>query len=119
MDAPDATVGATGDGNMAKATLDQARQSVPSGPAADGPSLQPTAGDRILANLTRDRANVATESGPVVAGPSGTEPSIDIGRPMDRLELEMQVAEFKAETGLAVSATQKTSQGVDTLLKSQ
>ncbi len=73
-----------------------------------------TAGDRILANMTR--GPVHAPGGVDAVGP---RPSIDLGDPMRSVEIQMEVAEIKASTGLAAAAVQKTSQGVDTLLKSQ
>ena len=119
MEAPDATAGTPADGGVTKAQFDQAQPSTAADRVGFVSSRQPTAGDRILANMSRDPVRAPAEAGPRVAEPVGATPSIDIGRPMDRLELQMQVAEVKATTGLAVSATQKSSQGVDTLLKSQ
>ena len=119
MEAPDAAQGTPADGSVAKAALDQAQPGVPAGQVDNVPLQATTVGDRILANMSGNPVRTPAEAGPQVIDPVGTKPSIDIGSPMDSLELQMQVARVKEVTGLAVSATQKSSQGVDTLLKSQ
>ena len=119
MEAPDAAAGTPADGNVAKAAFDQVQPGTPPGQVGNVPSQATTAGDRILANMSRNPVRTPAEAGPRVIDPVGANPSVDIGPPMDSLELQMQVAEIKEATGLAVSATQKSSQGVDTLLKSQ
>ena len=119
MEAPDAARGTPADGSVAKAAVDQTRPGTPSGEVGNIPSHATTAGDRILANMSRNPVRMPAEAGPQVIDPVGAKPTIDIGPPMDSLELQMQVAQVKEATGLAVSATQKSSQGVDTLLKSQ
>ena len=119
MESPDATVGApTGEG-VAKAAFDQAQPGTPAGQVGNVPLQATTAGDRILANMSRNPARTPAEAGPQVIDPASPKPSIDIGPPMDSLEVQMQIARVKETVGLAVSATQKSSQGVDTLLKSQ
>ena len=119
MEAPDATVGKPAEGGIAQATFNQAQPSTPAGEVGDVPSHAPTAGDRILANMSRNPVQTPAEAAPQVTHPVGARHSIDIGSATDRLELQMQVAQVKATTGLAVGATQKSSQGVDTLLKAQ
>ena len=119
MEAPNATVGTPADAGAATAPFDQAQPGTPAGPVGDDPSRASTTGDRILANMSRNPVRAPAEAAPQSTDPVGAKPSIEIGRPMDTLELQMQVAQFKATTGLAVGATQKSSQGVDTLLKSQ
>jgi len=119
MEAPDAPAGTSADGNVAKAALDQARPSTPAGEVGDVPLHATTAGDRILANMSTNPVRTPAEAGPQAIDPVGAKPSIDIGSAMDSLELQMQVARIRETAGLAVSATQKSSQGVDTLLKSQ
>jgi len=57
--------------------------------------------------------------GPRATATVGEASPVDIGDPLDRIELQMQVARIKEATGLATTAVQKSSQGVDTLLKSQ
>ena len=119
MEAPDAAPGPPADGGVAKAALDRVQPDTPAGQFGNVPSQAATAGDRILANMSRNPVRTPAQAGPQAIDPVGAKPSIDIGPPMDSLELQMQVARVKAATGLAVSATQKSSQGVDTLLKSQ
>ena len=118
MEAPDAAGGTPADGSVAKAGLDRVQPGTPAGEAGNGPQAA-TAGDRILANVSRNSVRTPAEAGPQAVDPVTAKPSIDIGHPMRTLELQMQVARIKEATGLAVSATQKSSQGVDTLLKSQ
>ena len=119
MEVPDAAPGAPADGSVAKASFDQARPGTQAGQVGKVPSQAATAGDRILANMSRNPVRTPAEAGPQVVDPVGAKPSIDIGPSMDSLELQMRVARLKEATGLAVNATQKSSQGVDTLLKSQ
>lgn len=119
METPDAAPGTPTDGSVANAAFDQVQQGTPAGQVGNVPSQATTAGDRILANMSQNPVRTPAEAGPQVIDPVDAKPSIDIGSPMDSLELQMQVAQVKEATGLAVSATQKSSQGVDTLLKSQ
>ena len=119
MEAPDATVGTPTDGGVAKAAFDRTQPSTPANRIDDVPLRASTVGDRILANLSQDPVRTPAEAGPQAIDPVGAKPSIDIGRPMDTLEAQLRVAQIKETTGLAVSVTQKSSQGVDTLLKSQ
>lgn len=119
MEAPDAAVGTPADGGVARAAFDQAQPGTPAGQVDNVPLQATTAGDRILANMSRNPVRTPAEAGPQVIDPVGPKPSIDIGPPTDSLELQIQVARIKATIGLAVSTTQKSSQGVDTLLKSQ
>lgn len=74
-------------------------------------------GDRILANMSG--GPVAPPNAPADIDPVQARPGIDVGDPMDGLEVQMRVAELKAETGLATAGVQKTTQAADTLLKSQ
>ena len=119
MEAPDAAPGPPADGSVAKAALDRAQPGTPAGHAGNVPPQAATPGDRILANMSRDPVRTPAGTDPRVVDPVGAKPSIDIGSAMDSLELQMQVARVRETTGLAVSVTQKSSQGVDTLLKSQ
>ena len=119
MEAPDAAPGPPADGGVANAALDRARPATPPGEVGNVPPQAVTTGDRILANMSRTPVRTPAETGPRAIDPVGAKPSIDIGSAMDSLELQMQVARVKEATGLAVSVTQKSSQGVDTLLKSQ
>ena len=119
MEAPDAARGAPADGGVAKAAFGQAQPGAPAGEIGNVPSQAATVGDRILANVSRNIVRTPAEAGSRVVDPAAARPSIDIGRPMHALELQMQITRIKEAAGLAVSATQKSSQGVDTLLKSQ
>lgn len=119
MEAPDATVGTPADGGVARAAFARTPPSTPAGEVDDVPPRASTVGDRILANLSRSSVRAPAEDGQQVVGPPAENPIIDGGRPMDSLELQLQVARVKETIGLAASATQKSSQGVDTLLKSQ
>ena len=119
MEASDAAPGAPADGGVANAALDQTRPGAPVGQVGNVSSQATTVGDRILANMSSSPVRTPAEAGPQAVDPVAAKPSIDLGHPMHTLELQMQVARIKEATGLAVSATQKSSQGVDTLLKSQ
>ena len=119
METPDAASGTPADGSVARAAFDQARPGASAGGIGDAPPQGATAGDRILANMSRNPVRTPAEAGPRVVDPVGAKPSVDIGRPMQALELQMQVTRIKEAAGLAATATQKSSQGVDTLLKSQ
>ena len=85
----------------------------PAGPAADSASPA-VVGDRILANLHPPDLAGTPSSGAV-----GATPGIDAGDPMQTLALQMKVNAIKTEVALEAAAVQKTTQGVDTLLKSQ
>ena len=76
-------------------------------------------GDRILANMGSGSVQPSGTAEARAVDPvrGGTE--IAIGDPVQAIEAQMRVAELRAETGLAAAAVQKTSQGMDTLLKSQ
>ena len=119
MEAPDAPAGTPTDGGVARAAFDRTPPSAPAGEVDDVPPRASTVGDRILANLPRSAVRSPAEAGQPVVGPPTGNPPVDIARPMESLELQIEVARIKETIGLAVSATQKSSQGVDTLLKSQ
>ena len=119
MDAPQASGGTPAGGGAEGVAIDPTEAVNPAGQVGDVPSGAPTIGDRILANMSRNPVRTPAEAGPRAVDPVGAKPSVDIGSAMDRLELQMQVAQVKETAGLAVSATQKSSQSVDTLLKSQ
>lgn len=76
-------------------------------------------GDRILANMSGGPEHTPAASAPAGVDAMRARPGIDVGDPMDSLDVQMRVAELKAETGLATAAVQKTTQAADTLLKSQ
>lgn len=76
-------------------------------------------GDRILANLRLSSLQAPNPAATEAAPPVGAKPGIDIGDPADQLAMQIKVAEIKAEAGLAAATVQKSSQGVDTLLKAQ
>ena len=84
---------------------------------AGEPGGTPSVGDRILANMGGRPVAGPGDAGAV--DPVGSKTAIDIGDPMDAVQVQLDVAEVKAETGFAAAAFQKTSQGMDTLLKSQ
>lgn len=114
MDANQGPAGSAGNSGAGNPALDQAG---PAGGIGDlpGPSVP---GDRILANLSSHHLQMpATDTGSVA--PAGDRNSIDIGDPTQSLELQIRVAEIKAAAGLATAAVQKSTQGMDTLLKSQ
>ena len=90
------------------------------GPAGAGPAgslgdtgQTPLVGDRILANMSAAPVQTPAAEMPRVTA------TADIGDPLARIELQMKIAQIKEATGLAATAVQKSSQGVDTLLKSQ
>ena len=119
MEAPDATLGAPTDGGVARGAFDETPPSTAAGEVDNIPPRASTVGDRILANFSRSPVQAPADAGQQVVGPSAEKPVIDGGRPMESLELQIKVARIKETIGLAASATQKSSQGVDTLLKSQ
>ena len=119
MEAPDAASGTPADGSVARAAFDQAQSGASAGRIGNAAPQAPTVGDRILANMSSSPVRTPAQAGPQVVDPVGAKPSVDLGHPIHTLELQMQVARIKEATGLAVSATQKSSQDVDTLLKSQ
>ncbi|MDE0658267.1 MAG: hypothetical protein OXI79_01325 [Gammaproteobacteria bacterium] len=83
-------------------------------PARAVEPAESTVGDRILAAMgTAPGGDVGA------ATPVTPRPGIDIGDPMDSLHVQLRMAELKAEVGLAADVVQKSSQGIDTLLKSQ
>ena len=119
MQAPRPTAGSPADGGVAEAQLDRTPPSTQASHAGDNPARAPTAGDRILANMSQSPVQAPAQSGPQAVHSVDARPSVDIGRPMDSFELQMQVAQIRETAGVAVGATQKSSQDVDTLLKSQ
>lgn len=119
MEAPDPAPGSPADGGVPKAASDQVQPSTAADEVANVSPHATTAGDRILANMSRNPVETPANAGLRATDPVRAPHSIDIGDPMDRLEVEMQMARVKETTGLAVSMTQKSSQDVDTLLKSQ
>ena len=76
-------------------------------------------GDRILANLETGPRPAPGVDGTGAAARIGHGSAVDIGDPLDRIEVQMKAAALKEATGLAATAVGKTSQGVDTMLKSQ
>ena len=96
------------------------------GPAGAGPAgsvgdtgQTPLVGDRILGNMSAAPVQTPAAEMPRVTATTGEVFPADIGDPLDRIELQMKIAQIKEATGLAATAVQKSSQGVDTLLKSQ
>lgn len=69
-----------------------------------------TVGDRILANMAAN---------PVQTQPSAAPGTADVAEPADLMKLQAEVVEIKTNTALAVGVVHKTTQGVDTLLKTQ
>ncbi len=119
MEAPDPATGTPADGSVPKAAFDQVQPDTAADQVANVSPHATTAGDRILANMSRSPVETPADADPRTTDPVRATHSIDIGDPMDRLEVEMQMARVKETAGLAVSMTQKSSQDVDTLLKSQ
>ena len=117
MEAQDQAAGGPGGTHVPPGQFEQTPRA--EGTGAPGTVGAPTlVGDRILANMSGG-------SPPAPASAAGgidsvrARPGIDVGDPMDGVEVQMRVADLKAETGLAVAGVQKTSQATDTLLKSQ
>lgn len=104
-------------GDAATAPDPGAAAAAPEGPGRVGETGTPSVGDRILANMGGRPVAGPSDAGAV--DPVGSKPAIDVGDPMDAVQVQLDVAEVKAETGFAAAAVQKTSQGMDTLLKSQ
>lgn len=69
-----------------------------------------TVGDRILANMAAN---------PVQTPPSAAPGTADVADPAELMKLQAEVVEIKTNTALAVGVVHKTTQGVDTLLKTQ
>ena len=122
MQAQDHPVAEPGGANVQPGQFEQPPRvdgnSAPASASASTPAGGPTSiGDRILANMSG--GPVAAPSAPPGIDPVQARPGIDVGDPMDDVDVQIRVAELKAETGLATAAVQKTTQAADTLLKSQ
>ena len=115
IESPEGPAGAPESAAVANPGIDRAQ---PAGSVADAGS-PPVVGDRILANVHPGALPATGVTGADAAAPVGAKPGIDIGDPMDRLAVQIRVAELKTEVSLATATVQKASQGVDTLLKSQ
>ena len=104
MDRPDAAPGAGTSGpSVAAPGTTQA-------PAPTRLDAAVTVGDRILANMAANPVQT-----PASAAPGAT----DAADPADLMKLQAEVVEIKTNTALAVGVVHKTTQGVDTLLKTQ
>ena len=115
MESPQGSAGGPESAGVAKPGLDPVQ---PAGGVADaqGPL---SVGDRILASLHAGALRMPDLPGTEAAAPVGAKADIDIGDPMHQLAMQIKVAEIKTEVSLMTTAVQKSSQGVDTLLKSQ
>ena len=103
MDAPPAG-GAEGAASPTVAAAGAPQAAAP----ATASEAVPSIGDRILANMSSAPAQ----------SPQGARP-VDVSDPAELIRVQAEVAEIKTNTAIAVGAVQKTSQGVDTLLKTQ
>ena len=74
-----------------------------------------TVGDRILANMASNPAQRAVPGTADAAVPGGK--AVDATGPVDLLGVQAEVVELKTTTALAAGVVHKTTQGVDTLLK--
>ena len=76
-------------------------------------------GDRVLANtpLLARQATALRQADPAQA--VAARSSVDTGGIIDLLHTQAEIAQFRARVGLAAAGVQKSTQGVDTLLKSQ
>lgn len=76
-------------------------------------------GDRVLANtpLLARQATELRQATPAQA--VAARSSIDTGGLIDLLHTQAEIAQFRARVGLAAAGVQKSTQGLDTLLKSQ
>ena len=73
----------------------------------------------MLANtpLAERQAKAVRQATPAEA--VGARSSIDMSGLMDMLHTQAEVAQFRARVGLAAAGVQRSTQGLDTLLKSQ
>ena len=76
-------------------------------------------GDRVLANtpLAERKAKAVRQGTP--AETVAARSSIDMSGLVDMLHTQAEIAQFRARVGLAAAGVQRSTQGVDTLLKSQ
>ena len=89
------------------------------GVAVDPAGRAPSPGDRVLANtpLGERQARAVRQATP--AETVAARSSIDMGGLMDMLRTQAEIAQFRARVGLAAAGVQRSTQGIDTLLKSQ
>ncbi|MCY4059635.1 MAG: hypothetical protein OXG44_16725 [Gammaproteobacteria bacterium] len=108
MDKPDAAAGA---GTSGSSPVEPGSTQAPSAARLDAAA---TVGDRILANMANP---VQTQPG--AADAVRGEQAIDAADPAELMAMQAEVVEVKTTTALAVGVVHKTTQGVDTLLKTQ
>ncbi|MDE0365961.1 MAG: hypothetical protein OXP09_10370 [Gammaproteobacteria bacterium] len=76
-------------------------------------------GDRVLVNtpISARKATALRRATPAEA--VAAKSSIDTSRLVDLLHTQAEIAQFRARVGLAAAGVQRSTQGLDTLLKSQ
>ena len=89
------------------------------GTAVDPAGRTHSLGDLVLANtlLSARQATAVRQATPAEA--VAAKSSIDTGALIGLLHTQAEVAQFRARVGLAAAGVQKSTQGLDTLLKSQ
>lgn len=112
MDKPD---GASGAGTSGPSAPDPDTTQAPAPARLDAAA---TVGDRILANMAANPVPMEASAAPGTDAVAG-ERAIDSADPADLMKLQAEVVEIKTNTALAVGVVHKTTQGVDTLLKTQ
>lgn len=112
MDRPD---GAAGAGTSGPAAPEPGTTQAPSAAHLNAA----TVGDRILANMASNPVQAQPSVAPGPTDAVRSEQAIDATEPVDLMALQAEVVEVKTTTAMAVGAVHKTTQGVDTLLKTQ
>ena len=113
MDRPD---GAAGAGTSGPSAPEPGTTQAPTAARLDAAA---TVGDRILANMAANPVQTQPSAAPGAADAVRGEQVIDAADPADLMALQAEVVEVKTTTALAVGVVHKTTQGVDTLLKTQ
>ena len=95
-------------------------QSNPSAGATLYPTVRGTRlGDRIIANMTSSQIHTRAPARATPAEAVAAKFSVEAHSVRDLLHLQLKAASAKVRVGLAVAGVHKSTQGVDTLLKSQ
>lgn len=89
------------------------------GAAVDTTGPAHALGDRVLVNtpISARKATALRRATPAEA--VAAKSSIDTSRLVDLLHTQAEIAQFRARVGLAAAGVQRSTQGLDTLLKSQ
>ncbi len=89
------------------------------GAAVDTAGPAHALGDRVLVNtpISSRKATALRRATPAEA--VAAKSSIDTSRLVDLLNTQAEIAQFRARVGLAAAGVQRSTQGLDTLLKSQ